>query len=380
MVKISDLKQVSEIKEEKQQFSSYSDLLNVDIFKFKTSQFSDRLKDRFFAELSILLDSGIDIHTAFEIILEGAQKPIEKETYSSIKKTIVEGGSLYLALSKTGKFSQYDSASVKIGEETGQLAVILSELSNYYSRKIKQQRLLMKAISYPIVVLITAVSALIFMLSFVVPMFEDIFFRANKELPVFTRYIIKLSYFFRHDILYVLIVPLIFVLLFYYFRSSLKIRRFVALSLLRTPIIGNLVRLFLLEKLYHSLALLVRAKVPVHEALSLVCDIIKFVPVNELLLKVNNDVMAGGGLADAMGKVDFFDRKSIVLIKIGEEVNKLDEIFEKLYLQTSENLEHQISQFGNTVEPLLIIIVGAFVAMILVAMYLPIFQMGTSVF
>lgn len=344
------------------------------------SQLGDKSKDRFFSELSMLLESGIDLHSALTIISEGASKLKEREVFQSVKEVLVSGGSLFEALNMVGRFSQYDCSSVKIGEETGQLPAILMELSSYYSRKIKQNRLIMKSLSYPVMVLLTAIAALVFMLSFVVPMFEDVFLRSGNELPVFTRYIIKFSGFFRERFIYVSGAFVFIGVILFLVRDSAKVRSISGNMLLRLPFVGKLLKLFYLEKLFHSLSLLSKAKVPVHESLELVNGIISFEPINRIMLNIREDVMKGESLASSMGKTSFYDKRTVLLIKIGEEVNKLDEIFEKLYKQVSDDLEHQIGQFGDMLEPLLIIFVGVLVALILIAMYLPIFQLGTSVF
>jgi type IV pilus assembly protein PilC len=344
-------------------------------------RFKDKIKEHFFSELSLLLEAGIDLNTALGLLLKGAGKESEKKVLSSVTQALLKGGSFYEAIKSSGKFSRYDSQSIKIGEETGELPVILTELADYYGRKIRQKRLIIKAVSYPLIVLLTAIGALAFMLTFVVPMFEDIFSRSNNELPLFTQYIIKMSAFFRNDFVFILGVFVFSVLAVYTFlKRSEKTKKMMGILLLRIPVIGNLFKMFFFEKIYHSLTLLIRARVPVHEALLLVNEMINFSPVNEALLKIWNEIMKGGNMASSMESIDLFDQTAVLLVKIGEEVNKLDEIFSKLYQQTSEELEHKISQFGNMLEPVLIMIVGAFVALILIAMYLPIFQMGTSVF
>jgi type IV pilus assembly protein PilC len=344
-------------------------------------RFKDKIKEHFFSELSLLLEAGIDLNTALGLLLKGAGKESEKKVLSAVTQALLKGGSFYEAIKSSGKFSRYDSQSIKIGEETGELPVILTELADYYGRKIRQKRLIIKAVSYPLIVLLTAIGALAFMLTFVVPMFEDIFSRSNNELPLFTQYIIKMSAFFRNDFVFILGAFVFSVLAVYTFlKRSEKTKKMMGILLLRIPVIGNLFKMFFFEKIYHSLTLLIRARVPVHEALLLVNEMINFSPVNEALLKIWNEIMKGGNMASSMESIDLFDQTAVLLVKIGEEVNKLDEIFSKLYQQTSEELEHKISQFGNMLEPVLIMIVGAFVALILIAMYLPIFQMGTSVF
>lgn len=379
MVKISDIQKKTDETQLGKTISKGSS------FKIKSApkgkKFNDKIKGQFFSELSLLLSSGIDLITAIELLYEGAEKDPQKKVLLAIKQDLVKGESFYKSLKISGKFDQYDVQSIRIGEETGELAPILVELSDYYGRKLKQRRLIIKAISYPLIVLFTAIGALSFMLILVVPMFEDIFARSNNELPLFTSYIIGLSEFFRNDFLLALCVFLVIVFVIYViFKRSAKAKRVTGIIVLRIPVIGNLLKMFYFEKIYHSLTLLIKARVPVYDALLLVNDIVNFSPVNDALVKLRSEIMKGESMTSSMAEIDLFDQTTVLLVKIGEEVNKLDDVFSKLYKQTSEDLEHKISQFGDLLEPALIILVGVFVAVILIAMYLPIFQLGTSVF
>lgn len=380
MVKIINITKESEcIKEKRIPAHHFLDMFGKQTLLSKT-KFGDKAKDRFFSELSMLLESGIDIHSAITLICDGAANTKEHLLFGEIKSSLIEGSTFYGILKSSNQFSTYDCATIKIGEQTGQLSSVLSELASYYFKKIEHKKMLIKAVSYPIMVLVTAVMALFFMLSFVVPMFEDIFLRAGDELPSLTRFIITLSVFFREDFVVALGALLFVCLVLFIFKDALKLRVVYSSLVLRIPILGRLIRLYYFEKLFHSLALLCKARVPIHEALWLVNDIVVFDPINKALRQVYADVMNGESLAFSMGKSRIFEERTILLVKIGEAVKRLDDIFEKLYRQHSKELEHRISQFGATLEPVLIILVGLFVGFILVAMYLPIFQLGTSVF
>lgn len=380
MVKLSDIKKEQEMKNDQETSLSGGNRISTKFFTKKPKQFNDKFKERFFSELALLIASGIDMHTAMNLIKKGFTKENEKAVINLIFQKILEGNSFFQALIISEKFSAYDSASIRIGEETGQLHKILTELANYYNRKIKQRRLVFKAISYPVLVLLTALSSLIFMLSYVVPMFEEIFFRSNNELPAFTGYIIGVSKFFREHLIIVLGAFMSLFIAGFLMKRNRMFTKYLEMGLLKIPLIGQPLKMYFMEKLFHSLAILIHAKVPVHEALSLVKNIIHFRPMQASIQRIMDDVLGGETLANAIEKTGFFEQKTIVLVKIGEEVNKLDEIFAKLYTEISDRMEHLISTLGNTLEPLLIIMVGLLVAVILIAMYLPIFQLGTSVF
>jgi type IV pilus assembly protein PilC len=355
------------------------DFLNKEITLF-SSNLSDKKKERFFSDLSILLTSGIDIKTAMEIIIEEQEKAVDKNLYIGISNEILKGKSLSEAILDTQKFSNYDYFNIKIGEESGRINVILTELNSYYSKKIKQKRQLINAFTYPILVLITALAAVVFMMNFMVPMFVDIFSRSNKELPYLTKLIVKISDFFSAYFGYFLLLSFIVVVTGYFIRKNKMYRKISSQILLKLPLFGNIIKLIYLERFFQSLALLIKSKVVLLKSIQLVKNMIEFYPFVESLEIIEDDILHGELLNESMMKFSLFDKRIISLIKVGEEVNRLDEIFEKLNKQYSEELEHKISLLSSLLEPILIIFIGILVAVILIAMYLPMFQMGSSIY
>ena len=164
------------------------------------------LKCRFFSELSVLISSGVDIKKSFEIISYGITRQNDKQIINKMLNIIIKGSSLSTALEKSDFFSVYDYYSVRIGEEGGSLSSVLKELAAYYSRKIVQQRQIRSALAYPILVLFTSIFSLMFMLNYIVPMFEDVFLRFHGTLPSLTKSIIVLSDSFSKYAFYFLMV------------------------------------------------------------------------------------------------------------------------------------------------------------------------------
>ena len=355
------------------------DWLNKDIALF-SSNLSDKKKERFFSELSILLSSGIDIKTALEIIVDEQERAIDKTLFEQITNEVLNGKSLSEAISDSRKFSSYDFFNLKIGEKSGHVNDVLIELGRYYSKKIKQKRQLINAFTYPVLVLITALAAVMFMMNFMVPMFVDIFSRSNRELPYLTKIIVKISDFFSDYILYFLLVILMLGIATYFLKNNRVYRKISSQILLKLPLFGKIVKMIYLERFFQSLALLTRSKVVLLQSIQLVKNMIRFYPFEESLTVIEDDILHGKLLNESMMNFSLFDKRIISLVKVGEEVNRLDEIFERLSKQYSEELEHQISLLSSLLEPILIIFIGVLVAVILIAMYLPMFQMGSSLY
>ena len=129
-----------------------------------------------------------------------------------------------------------------------------------------------------------------------------------------------------------------------------------------------------------SMALLISSKTPMLRAIQLVCNMIAFHPYQVALSRIEDDILHGRSLHESMAHFSIFDRRTVSLVKVAEEVNQLDTIFAILNEQYSQELEHQTALIGSMLEPLMIIFVGLLVALILIAMYLPMFQLSSTVF
>ena len=168
------------------------EFLNKDI-SFGNKQLSDKRKEEFYLEFSTLLLSGIDIRTAFDLILVDQKNKKGRSVFEHIKEDVIAGFSLSEAIYKSNKFSSYEVYSIKIGEETGKIGDILQELALYFKSRISQRRKIVSALTYPLIVLLTSFGAVFFMLKFVVPMFADVFKKFGGELPWVTQFILNIS-------------------------------------------------------------------------------------------------------------------------------------------------------------------------------------------
>ena len=161
------------------------------------ASFSTKKKEAFYTELHVLLHAGLPLKDALVLIGEEQRKQKNKTLIKDIVTDLIDGKNFSNALKGRKEFSTYEYHSLKIGEQTGTLQKVTKELGVFYKRKNKQRRMILSALSYPIVVLLTAFLALLFMLQFVVPMFADIFKQNKVALPWITKKILSASTFFQ---------------------------------------------------------------------------------------------------------------------------------------------------------------------------------------
>jgi type IV pilus assembly protein PilC len=355
--------------------------LNKEI-TFLEKKFGAKEKEAFYSELGLLLSTGVDIKTAFEIIEEDMPNKKHKLLLTEIKNDIISGKRIYEAVSKHEKiFSKYEWQSVKIGEETGKLSEVLKELGAFYESSIKLKRQIIGVLTYPVVVISMAILIVYFMLSFVVPIFSDIFSQTGHELPEITQFLIRLSN-KSQTIFYTLFT---FIALGFILHKTQKAkswyRHYTSVFFLKVPVVNKLIQKIYLARFCQSMKLLSGARVMIHDALDLVKNMIEYYPLERALETVKQEVVNEGKLLnESLAKHPIFPKKLVALIKLSEEVNAPEVIYEKLYKQYSAEIEHQQAVVGKLIEPVFIILLGVFVGFILVAMYLPMFEMSSGTF
>lgn len=356
---------------------SLTDLLNKDI-SFGKKELNDKKKESLYLELSSLLHAGIDLKSSFELITADQEKEQDKELFKTIQQSILNGSTFSQALNQTGKFSLYEVFSLQIGEETGKLIEVLQDLAKYYQSKIKQQRKIVSALTYPCIVLSTSLGAVFFMLKFVVPMFGDVFKRFGGHLPWITEKIIAVSTALEDNFYKAVILILLIGIFIFTVRKTEQFRRIFSSLLLRIPLVGNLVKKIYLARFCNSMRLLINAKLPLLRAIDLIQQMIRYYPVDSSLTTISQDIMNGKSLHQSLQQFPVYPPKMVQMVKVGEETNRLDYFFGIISEQYIEEVEYKTSTLSSLMEPLIIIFLGLIVGVILISMYLPLFQMSNS--
>ena len=342
-------------------------------------KFGNKKKLQFFADLSVLLSSGVDIVSSLNLVEDNFTNESDQKVIQQIRRELSNGESLSFAMNKTKKFSPYEYHSIEIGEETGTLNTVVENLVNYYKRVIEQKKKIISAFSYPVLVLLTAFGALSFMLGFVVPMFEEIFSRYGHDLPWITKSVIKISETFSENGLIILIVVIILSFVVFYLTKQPLVKKALSQIVLRIPYFGDLIKKIILLRFCTAFELLLKAHTPLSQSLDLLKKMITFYPIAMSFDKIQIDISAGKSLHQSLSCHTFYDKRMLSLIGVAEQVNQLDKTFENLKDQYTEEINYKTTMMGNVLEPVLIILVGAIVGVILISMYLPIFEFSSSV-
>lgn len=351
------------------------DLLKKEISFGKS--FTNKKKEAFYTELSVLLNAGISLKEALSLTANEQKKGKDKSMLETLVNNLISGSSFSEGIKQNKDFSEYEYYSLKIGEETGTLQKVAKELGLFFKRRNEQKRTVVSALSYPIVVLITALLAVLFMLRYVVPMFADIFKQNQVELPWLTKLIIRASLVFQeYFLLFFIGIAIIFIV-----RKLVSVKewykRLSSNVLLRIPFVGELMRKMYIGQFTQAVALLTSAKVPVLSSIQLTKKMIDFYPLKIALSDVEKNILQGRNLSESLQEHPVFDGKMISLLKVAEETNQNEFIFERLTTQYNDEIHYKSKMLSTILEPLIILFLGALVAVILIAMYLPMFTLSS---
>ncbi|MCK5677015.1 MAG: type II secretion system F family protein [Flavobacteriaceae bacterium] len=344
---------------------------------FLNSSFNNKIKEAFYSELSVLLNAGISLKESFTLIIEQQKKAKNKSILNDILSNIIKGESFSDAVKKQKDFSEYEYYSLKIGEETGTLIKVTEELGKFFNRRNEQKKNVMNAISYPIIVFTTAFLSVLFMLKYVVPMFADIFKQNGVELPWITKLIITFSKGLEKYFWLIVIIGIALLFIKRLLKKNIHYKKITTGFILKIPFFGELVRKMYLAQFTQAIALLTSAKIPVLNSLQLTKKMIDYYPLQFTLESVEKSVLSGKSLSISLKPYPIFDNKMISLIKVAEESNRMEYVFDKLTTQYNDEIQYKSKMLSTVLEPLIIIVLGAIVAIILIAMYLPMFKLST---
>ncbi len=342
------------------------------------NELSDSTKEHLYLELSALLEAGLNLKNAMDLIIDAEEKEKNRNVLKSVSAAIVSGSAFSDALEKTGKYSLYEVYSIRIGEESGKLTEILKELAVYFKHKASQRRKIVSALTYPAVVMTTAFGAVFFMLKFVVPMFRDVFKQFGGELPWITKQVIFFSdllerYFFWMTALVLLLITVIWKL-----KGTPTYRKISSGIILKIPVVGNLVKKIYLTRFCNSMRLLINAQLPLLRSLALSRQMLEYYPVESTLAAIENDILSGKSLHQSLKLFEIYPAKMVQLIKVGEETNKLDHFFGVVAEQYMNEIEYRTTSLSSVMEPLIMLFLGVVVGFIMIAMYLPMFELSNN--
>ena len=332
----------------------------------------------FFEQLGMLLTAGLDLKSSLLLIGESRNKKLIYYS-NSIIDSIERGSSLFEAMNKVNDFSKFALFLCKVGEESGSLGLVCTRLGEYFHKNNDYKKQLLSSLIYPFSVLIISLFVFGFMIFFVVPMFNQIYEQFEAPLPSYTQWLISISIFFNSNAKSLLIITALLGLTLCLIYKKIDPRNINFDFLIQIPFLNSVYTSFLHTVLSNSMGLMLSSSIPFQNALLIAKDIIPSKHIQTKLSKVYGHLKSGKSISTSFQLEEVLPQTYISMLNISESIKSVDEIFIKIAKIQEKDLENKSNIFGKIFEPILIIFISTFVGGILLALYVPLFNLSSVI-
>ena len=336
----------------------------------------------FTKKLTTMMKAGLAIVPAMEMLKEQNENPNFNGIIEDLLILINSGVPLSQALGKyPNLFDNVYVNLIKAGESSGNLDTFLDRVSINLEKSIKIKKSIKKALMYPIILLTVALLVVGVMMIFVVPVFVEIFGNAGIELPLATRIVMSISDFLR-DWTILIYISLLIIGFKFIKKQLINNEKFMFkldALLLKSPVVGNLIINSIMARITMVLSNLIIGGVNLVQALEIVKNSISNSKIQTSLERVKREIFSGRPLSSSLRDTKDFPETMCGFIEVGEETGKLNDMLVTVSNYYEEEFDSTVDAFSQLMEPIMIVFLGLVIGFILVAMYTPIFQMGTTI-
>lgn len=331
-------------------------------------------------QLATLLRSGMPLEETLLAVGQQSEKPRLKSILLGVRSRVMEGHTLASGLGDFPQaFPEIYRATVAAGEQSGHLDPVLERLADYTEGRQQLRQRVSHALIYPVILTVMAISIVSGLLVYVVPKVVGVFENTGQALPVFTQILIASSDFLREYGFVVVILLAVGAFVFSRLLRQLPFRRRWHRFLLRLPLVGKLTRGINTARFTRTLSILAGSGVPVLEALRIAGDVVTNVPMKEAIQETAVRVREGAPLGRSLGASRLFPPMTMHLISSGEASGELEDMLERAAANQEREVDGLVGAMLSILEPALILLMGALVLAIVIAILLPIFQLNQLV-
>lgn len=332
----------------------------------------------FFRQLAALITAGIPIVQSCDILCKSQKNTSLQRVMALIKINMEAGHALSWCLAQFPRyFEPLICHLIEAGEQSGTLPAMLDRIALHKENVLSLKNKVKQALFYPTIVLLVALGVSITMLTVVIPRFAELFQSMHSSLPLFTLGVMHLSELI-HNYYWLTLFPLLAILpLTYYAHYSASFRCRIERLVLQTPYFGPIYAKTILARFCRTLATTFAAGIPISESLKTIAYANGSYFYAQTILQLRAQIIKGQQLYQAMHRQLFFPVMLIQMVKIGEESGTLERMLEKIASIYEADVSYFIANCGHLLEPLLIAILGVLIGGLVIAMYLPIFKLGT---
>ncbi len=334
----------------------------------------------FTRQLSTLLSSGIPILQSLEVLSQSNRSPGMSIAMKAMINDINQGRRFGEAMAEHPRvFDRFYVNMVKAGEESGNIDAILNRLAVYIEKAVKIKSQVKGALVYPVAILIVAFVVVAGLLVFVIPKFEAVFSSSGQELPGLTKMVVAMSKIFMSYWWAIIggIVGGVFLLINYYRTDEGK--KTIDAVLIDLPFIGDLIQKSATARFTRTLATLLGSGVSIMEALEIASKVTGNHVIENALLRAREAISEGKSLTVPLAKEKYIPQMVTQMIGVGEQTGNIDQMLNKVADFYEDEVDVAVGALTSVMEPILMVVLGGIVAVMVIAMYLPIFNMAGSV-
>ena len=325
-------------------------------------------------ELVALLRAGLPILRSIELLLERQSDPTWKEVLTDIRDRITSGASLSDAILAQGDlFPRLYPTSIKAGEKSGELEPVLRRYLKYQKTMVALQRKMISTLIYPALLIAVSAGLITILMTVVIPKFTEFFSEFGTELPLLTRLVIGTASWIRDHIIILLVAVAAVVFFSRRWGATEKGREFFHAQVLRLPFVGGIFRRFAISQFTRSLATLLSGGTPLVPALETASEAVGNFHVSKKIASTVPKVREGRELWWALEETGLMTNLAIEMIKVGESSGALEEMLNSVSEFYDDEIDAQLARLVAFVEPAVLVVMGAVIATILLAVYLPLF-------
>jgi type IV pilus assembly protein PilC len=335
----------------------------------------------FTRQLATMLKAGVPLVQSFEIVEDGLEKPRMRELVKTIRNDVASGSGLAPSLAKHPRyFDDLFCSLVGSGEDSGTLEIMLDRVATYKEKTEQLKAKIRKAMTYPIAVVCVALIVCAILLIKVVPVFAKTFENFGSELPAFTQFVMSISDFVIAW--WYIIFAGIFATIFA-FREiklrSVKFSEWLDQLALRIPVVGGIVHDAVIARFSRTLATTFAAGVPLVDALNSTAGAAGNSVYAKAIRRIRDDVTTGTTLYNSIKATGLFPNMLLQMVSIGEESGALDDMLDKVATHYEAAVDNAVDSLSSLMEPIIMSVLGVLVGGLMIAMYLPIFMLGSVI-
>lgn len=335
----------------------------------------------FTRQLATMMKAGVPLVQSFDIVADGLENPTMRKLVTTIKQDVAGGTGLAVSLSKYPRhFDELFCSLVGAGESAGTLEVMLDRVATYKEKTEALKAKIKKAMTYPIAVIVVALVVTGILLVKVVPQFAETFQSFGSDLPAFTLMVLRLSEFVQSW--WLIIVGIIVAMVYGFREARLRSQGFaeaIDKLALKLPVVGGIVHDAVVARFSRTLATTFNAGVPLVEALESTAGAAGNSVYSRAILVIRDDVTTGSTLYQSVKSTGLFPNMLLQMISIGEESGALDDMLDKVATFYEEAVDNAVDSLSSLMEPVIMSVLGVLVGGLMVAMYLPIFMLGSVI-